>query len=194
MHTPTIIWQDGIEPTSPLETDERIIAARKGEIGKAMAFGSGDFTIAQLTDNVTQKAINNLAEIYSGQHSAGVMIDPGPLPWQPLSVSGDENNATIIVCTPDPDGWYIQADVPGGKVDRSRAQTEKVLMVKRDGRWMYDGYTNVNDSSDPKSELLGQPCDGSVIPVGLFDPAPKLPGVAPTAPVRPPLFWTDEDQ
>lgn len=46
--TPSIVWENEIEPSSPLEASPYVQYLRALELGKALSWNTGDFTIEQL--------------------------------------------------------------------------------------------------------------------------------------------------
>lgn len=82
--TPTIVWKNGAEPSSPLEASPYVQYLRALELGKALSWNTGDFTIEQLTST------NPVPQIWEGRY-----VDPrnapsvylGPMPFEPVSLT-----------------------------------------------------------------------------------------------------------
>lgn len=181
VETPKIIWQDGITPTSPLEQDTLVKTARAAEVGAAMAWNMGDFTIAQFTNNWTHEYAVFLSDLYTSG-TTSVHVSPGPSPWTPIRIVESNSRGGIIeVCAlethPRERSWLRSSSGPGGYYDRTDASLYQITLTKERGR-----YRLITQAySQPKG-----PCDGSTVPVGYFDPQPKLPK-KPIDPIRTPL-------
>ncbi|ROR80230.1 hypothetical protein SAMN06295974_3919 [Plantibacter flavus] len=182
--TPEIVWQDGITPTSPLEAEHLVNVAREADIGKAMASNSGDFTIAQLTDNWDHDYVEHISRSYAGQGKHPIVY-PGPEPWTPTRIiEEDTAHAVVEVCAITPGYGRVKGTVnPGGQYNRGRASLLRLELVRVDGQWKrtIDGEYSGGDFG---------PCDGSSIPVGYFRPAPELPDTPVDAPLPTP---TDDE-
>ncbi|MBD8078642.1 hypothetical protein [Cellulosimicrobium arenosum] len=183
METPELVWLDDREPSSTLEDDERVRTIRAAEIGRTMAWNSGDFTIAQLTESATRGHIAAWVRAYRSD-GEGRPYDPGPAPFEPLELleEFEDGGGVVQVCKPSLGlSWMFDTidsfDERHGQIGRG-ASTWRVTVVREDGR------LKVADR-DPRG---GESCDVSGVAVGLFDPEPAAPDVPPEEPVRAPLF------
>ncbi len=186
-----LVWENGVEPSSALEADPAVQFARTATYAIAYAWNHGDFTFSQLTDSFTKGEVENLYKSYIGQDIADqVNIYPGPVPWQPLSVSFDsKEDVTVIEVCGNVSPWLRYAD----RIDTT-------------GRFFPEGATlgkiKVKTDSDGRmtqvrSDFGGggfDRCDGSQVPVGFFDPQPVMPTSAVTSAPNPPLWVDPEDQ
>lgn len=180
METPTIVWKDGIEPSSPLEDNELVQVLRRAEIGQAMAWNSGDFTIAQLTENVSVGLVAAAARAY-GQQREMPWAQPGPVPWEPLEIVEESADGGVVaVCRPGWDEeWAISdRDSTFGEVEQA-GNVDWITIGREGGRLKLVKYDSSPDFAD---------CDASGVPIGLFDPLPEVPTEPVYEPVRPPLF------
>lgn len=189
METPALLWKDGIEPSSALEADARVMAVRAGEVGISMAWNTGDFTIAQLTEHVTQTRLKELVSVY---RDGGVdrAYEPGPRPFEPLAIieEFEDGGALVEVCRPVLSyAWYYNAfdteDLRYGEVDPSFG-TRLARVVREDGELKYAGDLLYSDEGWVESRA----CDEVPVAVGLFDPQPVIPEDPQAEPARPPLF------
>lgn len=190
METPALVWKDGIEPSSPLEADERVAAIRAAEVGVSMAWNTGDFTIAQLTDHATRARIEERVYMYRSQR-ADRNYDPGPAPFEPLAIVEEleDGGALVEVCRPRLSfNWYYDEtdsfDPTRGEVGPEPGGTFLARVVREDGKLKYDGDLIYSD----EGWVEGRSCGEVAVAVGLFDPQPVIPEDPPAEPVRPPLF------
>lgn len=207
MDPPQIVWQDGHRPDSPLEADPWVQALRARSLGTAMAWNTGDFTIRQLTDYVTEERTVELAERYARQgRDASVYLGPG-VPFEPLEVVvlDDGSAAAVVVCVPylatmrsTLPTWStvfppFESRLPEVRDPEAYAE---VWYQRADEE---TGERYLIDSEDPLvGELEWQvrdserePCDPEAVPVGWFDPEPALPRSTVTGPVREPLVGVE---
>lgn len=185
MQTPDLVWTDGISPSSPLEADERVKVLRAAGVGSAMAWNSGDFTIAQLTDHLTQARIESLVSLYrtDGKHRS---YDPGPAPFEPLEIveEFEDGGGVVEVCRPSLGRSWVydvtdEFDPVHGSFDPASGRTERLRVVREDEVLKLDGEVPGYSSRE---------CGDRRVPVGLFDPQPVIPAESRKEPVRPPLF------
>lgn len=181
MASPDIVWERNLAPSSALEDSPLVQAARQSDIGKAVAYNAGDFTIAQFNDTWDRRYVEYLAESYATQEDRPIVY-PGPRPWQPVRiVEEDDDEAILEVCEIPPGrGWVAGRFLVGGQFDRSTAELRWYEFLKIDGLWKR------TISGEHNGQTIGD-CDGETIPVGYFDPQPELPDIPVNAPVRAPL-------
>lgn len=180
METPAIVWKDGIEPSSLLEDHELVQVARRAEVGRSMAWNSGDFTITQLTDNVGVSLITSAARTY-GEQREMPWADPGPDVWEPLEIVKESAGGGVIaVCRPRRgEAWFIsEKDATFGEVE-PEGSVDWITIAREGGRLKLVKYDSSPDFAD---------CDASGVPIGLFDPLPEVPTEPVYEPVRPPSF------
>lgn len=190
MDTPDLVWSDGFSPSSPLEADERVGVIRAAEMGTAMAWNTGDFTIAQLTDHLTRARIEERLRRYRSIESDRRYL-PGPDPFEPLAIveEFEDGGALVEICRPSLSfSWYYDTFETGdprfGEVGPDPAATRRARVVREGGELKYDGDLIYSDEGWVES----RPCDEVPVPVGLFDPQPVIPEDPQDGPVRPPLF------
>ncbi|ROR83528.1 hypothetical protein SAMN06295974_1597 [Plantibacter flavus] len=181
MPTPEIVWDRGVAPSSPLEDDPIVQAARESDIGLVLAENSGDFTIRQLNDRWNHRHIVDLARSYATETTSYVY--PGPDPWEPVRiVERDDHIAVLEVCMADAEteGWLWGEDSYG-----------KPFIPDRGVLWRYDfelldGYWKRVTRHSYGYGQFGS-CPFEDIPIGYFNPRPKLSKPSERAPVREPL-------
>jgi hypothetical protein len=176
--TPEIAWKEGLEPSSPLESDPRIVAFRQAMVGRALAWNTGDFTIRQYTEYASEEMVAGDAKKYATQGDQAFAYK-GPQPFQPLEIEeGPGWWDAISICAYPFKDWALTSP--------SFVWSELDLPYPTIHRWY------VGKSEDGSWRLLGgggtnARCDGSTIPIGYFNPQPKLPDGPITKPKRAPL-------
>lgn len=177
--TPTIVWKNGVEPSSPLEASPYIQYLRALHLGNAVAWNAGDFTVEQLTAYSPRP--KTLQTRYEAQ-AERPYVYMGPLPFEPVSVTdlpltADGNpQVKVEICTRQ-EGDYLKYE--------SEIESDQLRRF-HGGRIME--YTMVYDSESKtiSEQSLGTniPCDNDSVPLGLFTPEPEVPSAPVTEPVR----------
>ncbi|WP_143736371.1 hypothetical protein [Plantibacter flavus] len=181
MPTPEIVWDRGVAPSSRLEDDPIVQAAREAAIGLAMSENSGDFTIRQLNDHWNHRHIVDLARSYAAETTSYVY--PGPHPWEPIRIAEqDDRFAVLEVCMADAasDGWLWGEDSYGKPFIPDRGVLWRYDFEKLDGQWK-----RVTRHSYSYGQFGSCPYED--IPIGYFNPRPRVPKLSEMPPVREPL-------
>lgn len=177
---PVLVWEDGVAPSSALESNEWVQALREYELGWSMAWNMGDFTLPQLTDHVERWEVVDLAEDYAKQEAPLVAL--GPFPFEPLSVHElDSGGVAVLVCAPEDLGLMWLSASGERTMGEPRAEREarvRVRFLERDeltGDVLYlGGSRNVPLPEEVRSRSV-ETCDGSGISVGYFAEQPEVP-------------------
>ncbi|ROR83527.1 hypothetical protein SAMN06295974_1596 [Plantibacter flavus] len=181
MPTPEIVWDRGVAPSSPLEDDPIVQAAREAAIGLAMAKNSGDFTIRQLNDRWNHRHFVDLARGYATETMPYVY--PGPYPWQPLRILEREDDFAVLeVCEAwqTSDGWLWDEDTYGKPFIPDQGVLRWYGLAKLDGHWKR--VSRGIGAVEPRDS-----CPFEDIPIGYFNPRPRVPKLSEMPPVREPL-------
>jgi hypothetical protein len=197
---PDLIWDNGIKPSSPLETHPDVVFAREISLAWAYAYGAGDFSFTTLVSGVPAKDIQDLYISWIGRSdSESSFTYPGPYPFQPISIqpfeyerdSTDMTFSILHFCSIGTSPWIERGWVPEntGIFDPALARTGYMIIAHRpDGSRINFGTNYGQDYADLGS---WQPCDGTQVPVGRFDPPFPLPdGPARDTPY-PPLDYSN---
>ena len=167
MATPELVWENGQEPSSPLESDPAVQAVRAALIGEAMAMNTGDFTIAQFTETTTRSAQESDQSTYI---EGGVRFYPGPWPFAPVRVEREETETgeeafRVFACFSDGSGatWPIREDSPGGTLLRERGAVSWVRVLRTPDGLITDLYFD---------SVEDEQCDPATIPVAHFAEQP----------------------
>jgi len=164
-----------IEPTSALESDPWVQAARAADLGYILAANGGDFSIAQYTSTRSER----VAKLEFGAWKTSYVTNggeprmvPGPSVLLPIDVVEESDGATVRFCDASSD-WFVSDGHPEADFDLAKG-------VVTEFRLTGDGLL---DSRSPSTTA----CDATGAPVGRFDPVPQLPTSITEADVRPPL-------
>ena len=189
---PVLVWEDGVAPSSALESNEWVQALREYELGQAMVRNMGDFTLPQLTDHAERGDVVDHAESFAKQKAPSVRL--GPSPFEPLSVHELEEPdiAAVLVCAPDDLGLMVlsaSGEVSMGEPRGERKATVRARFLERDqstGQILVVGHRrNIELPEELRAQTIKE-CDGSGIPVGYFSERPEVPK-APVKVQREPL-------
>ncbi|UCR89984.1 hypothetical protein [Mycetocola spongiae] len=189
INTPTQIWKDGITPSGPLEDDEWVQAVRRYEIGTALAWNTGDFTISQLTSVVEYP--EDISRPYAQQGNAPyvylaprpfVVISSEPSPGAEPPSSGRR----VTICAAPQIDWILPA-VPFDRASPRLGNDNSGIF-----RAVLRTYTvgKLDNGNYDVSGGGGDKCDATGAAIGYFDPAPTLPKTPVTKPVRQPFTET----
>ena len=157
--TPDVVWETPEQwvSTSPLEEDERVKAARSAELGLALATNARDFSIAQITDYLPARTVD---EYYDGYDNTRLLRYVGPPIMLPLALTElEDGGAEVTFCVVD--HWTIDARKTQASYDFADGTT-RVYTVEKDadgGNLVLTGWQG-----------LSEPCDATGAPVGRFDP------------------------
>ena len=158
-----VVWSDG-EPTSDLESDPWVQAARVGGLAYVEAVNSNDFSDPALHELVDKGLLSgaSLTVEERADTPEDVRRFPGPYPFDPLSVDVSEDGDWAEVKGCSVEEWYIFQDSPDVP-DTSRTALAWAK-VKRadDGTLKFAGMA----PSDT-------PCESENLTVGVYDPLPE---------------------
>lgn len=176
---PKLVWEHGIEPSSPLENDPIVQFARTATAAEAYAWNNGHFAFAQLTESFYSDYIESLYRYYKGQsRPQKASIYPGPTPWQPLEIERtDSGSYRLYVCGSD-SIWTIKADDPAatGILDRSLAAIGSIL-IDDNGDGTYRVRTRNYGGTTGEYLDVADTCNGDEIPVGRYRATPTFPRI-----------------
>ncbi|ROR82241.1 hypothetical protein SAMN06295974_3134 [Plantibacter flavus] len=197
---PPVAWEDGIAPSSPLESDPIVQAARTATAADAYSWNSGNFDFAQLNQSWQTDDIEWNYRGYIQQTGPRFsFIFPGPPAWTPLSIDANPNGDSptwiiLRICGNSAD-WIAREDKPTttGLFDRATATTGFISITDNE-----DGTYTVVDrdygSGGPEGAFgSGEPCDGSTIPVGRYRITPPFPRLPVTKAQKPPRYLDTAD-
>ncbi|ROR82243.1 hypothetical protein SAMN06295974_3136 [Plantibacter flavus] len=196
---PPVAWEDGIAPSSPLESDPIVQAARTASASDAYSWNTGNFDFAQLNQTWQTDTIERNYRGYIQQTGPRFsFIFPGPPAWTPLSIETrppTHTNRRLIlrICGNSAD-WIAREDksTTTGLFDRATATT---------------GYFDIADNDDGTYTVVdrnyggyghgafgsGERCDGSTIPVGRYRITPPFPRLPLTKAQKPPRYLDTTD-
>lgn len=182
LESPAMEWVDGIEPAqNDLENNRYIQGAREYYLADALAWNTGDFTISQLTDFLSDAQLDSVVSAYSRQGNHPYVYT-APMPFTVMSVEYKEAHpeyedsvarVSYTVCAA-PEKEYLISARSGGV-----AQDENIARELSFDR----------DTTDPRlfsvARILDVDCsDVTNIPVHRFVDQPVLPEVPVDRPVR----------
>ena len=161
---PTVVVEHA--GSSALENDESVVALRASQLAEAMAWNTGDFTIAPLTESTTPEGIDSVYDrLFSYTfRDYDPQVYVGPEIWSPISVTPTDDGFDIVVCLADQDRILTKED-PDASYDLSAGQVVTwVVNVGDHDRVEVDHVDGTEDE-----------CDASAAEVVSFDPVPAVP-------------------
>ncbi|ROR82242.1 hypothetical protein SAMN06295974_3135 [Plantibacter flavus] len=193
---PDLVWDNGIEPTSPLESDPDVAFARTIDLAYAYAHNTGDFSFDTLVTGLPEPRIFDAYQHYLDQTPDTTTRFPGPYPWQPLSIepndpptnyTGDITLTLITWCGPGDNLWLQTQTDPDhtGAFDPALARTGYMIIGHREDGTRF----NAGASYATGNHLRGasEPCNGDDIPIGRFPNPTPFPNHPITQAPHPPL-------
>jgi hypothetical protein len=154
------------EGTAELENNEYVIALRANQLAEDMAWNSGDFTIAPLTESTTPDGIHLLYRHYFSYtfRDYEPVVYVGPRIWTPLSVETTSEGVEVKLCDAAQDRTITMSD-PETSYDLEDGRIVTwTLDVEDDGRVSLDHVSGTQEV-----------CDASGAEIVTFDPAPIPP-------------------
>lgn len=181
--TPAQVWKDGIMPSGPLEEDEWVQAVRRFEIGRALAWNTGDFTISQYTSGTSFP--EDLSNAY-GKQGNDPYVYLAPAPSVILSseldptITGEHNTHRVEACLLPMTEWILPKTPfkrEDYKAEHDYTGTFSPVLRTYRVKKLQDGNYEISAGG-------GAACDATGAAIGFFDPAPTLPETPVTKPVR----------
>lgn len=170
------------EGSAALDDDRFVVALRALQLAEAMAWNSGDFTIAPLVEVSTWDNVDDEADRYFAYTFRGGAPEAyiGPSIWSPISVETTLEGVEITACVADQDRSITTSDDESGYDLSTGRIVVYVVTVALDGR--------VELAHGMGTE---EPCDPSSAEVLRFDPAPTPADEVTEADVRKPAPESD---
>jgi len=164
--------------TSSLDDDQYVVALRATQLAQAMAWNTGDFTIAPLTESTTAEGIDSLYRHYFSftfrDYEPEVWV--GPAIWAPTSVDETSEGIEVTVCLPSQDRTITKSS-PETRFDLDAGRISTyVLDVADDGRISIDHENGTEDA-----------CDATTAEITVFAKAPTPPDKITEGEIRKPL-------
>lgn len=161
---PDVVWES--DGTSPLETDEFVVAARAADLGLIFAWNTANFRLPEFTTTNSPSVVDRFADGFVNTfvtHDGDPTVYPGPSIWQPISVETDGAGAAVVVVCEVTRGWVIRAgEEPSFDLESG---TELTIELEPGD----DGIVVSNSTGSTKA------CDATGAPIGRFDPVPVPP-------------------
>ena len=185
METPELIWI-GAEPASEFEADPGVQYLREYNLAQALAWNTGDFTLAQLTSAEDADVIVNMANSYAHQGDFP-FVYRGPAAFEPIAVETDDaNRPAITVCEAD-ESVFLTGSNPGTAFREIRTTQITFHLRQTD-----TGTFRIDSREAHKATEETPACLAVTIPLALFVTRPVMPDTPVTEPVREPLESEDD--